>query len=289
MARGKGSSPLRLAVRRLLRNRLAVVGLSIVLVVVIVGTFPEWLAPHDPHERGAADAFRVAPGAHPAHWLGTDEAGRDVLSRLIHGAGFSLRVGAIGTSVAVILGVLIGSLSGFFLGTIDWILSRVTDTFFAFPSLLLAIGILATFERQTEGVVFAALGLVGWPGIARIVRGQVITLRESEYVLAARALGQSPVFILVRHILPNCMGPIVVVSTLMVAGNILAEAGLSFLGVGLPPPAPTWGRMLVDSKDYWIEMSWMGVFPGLAIMITLLGFNLFGDGLRDALDPKMRA
>ena len=137
-------------------------------------------------------------------------------------------------------------------------------------------------------VIFAALGLVGWPGIARIVRGQVITLRESEYALAARALGQSSPLILVRHILPNCMGPIAVVGTLMVAGNILAEAGLSFLGIGVPPPAASWGRMLVASKEYWQDKSWMGIFPGLAIMITVLGFNLLGDGLRDAFDPRMR-
>lgn len=289
MVRRKGTSPTRLALRRLLRNRLAVAGLLVVLVVVVVGTFPGFFAPHDPFERAASEAFRVAPGVHPEHLLGTDEAGRDVLSRLIYGAGISLRVGVIGTLVAVVIGVVIGSLAGFFLGWVDWALSRLMDTFFAFPSLLLAIGIIATIEKQSETVVFAALGLVGWPGIARIVRGQIITLREAEYVLAARALGQTSLRILGRHLMPNCLGPIVVLGTLMIAGNILSEAGLSFLGVGLPPPAPSWGRMLVDSKEFWTEMTWMGIFPGLAITITLLGFNLFGDGLRDAFDPRMRS
>ena len=137
--------------------------------------------------------------------------------------------------------------------------------------------------------MFWALGLVGWPGIARIVRGEVISLRERDFVMAARALGPRPTLILLRHVLPNCLGPIIVVATLLIGGNILSEAGLSFLGIGLPPPAPSWGRMLVDSKELWIDKPWMGLFPGLAIVVTLLGFNLLGDGLRDAFDPRMRA
>lgn len=284
----KSSSPLRLALRRLFRNRLAVFGLVIVLAIIVVGSFPSLFAPYDPMESNRATGWQVPPGAE-GHVLGTDEIGRDVLSRLVYGAGISLRVGVIGSLVAVTLGVLIGSLAGFFLGWVDSALSRLTDTFFAFPSLLLAIGIIAVFEEPGELVIFAALGLVGWPGIARIVRGQVIALRESEYVLAARALGQSSAWILLKHILPNCLGPIAVVGTLMIAGNILAEAGLSFLGVGLQPPNPSWGRMLVDSKEFWMEMQWMAIFPGAAIMVTVLGFNLFGDGLRDAFDPKMKA
>lgn len=280
-------SPTQLAIKRLLRNRLAVVGLVIVGFVLVVGVCASWIAPYDFEEQFRSDAWQVPPGSE-GHLLGTDELGRDVLSRLIYGAGISIRVGVTGTLVAVIIGVIMGGIAGYYLGLVDWASSRITDTFFAFPSLLLAIGILAIFEKPSEMVIFGALGLVGWPGIARIVRGQVITLRESEYVLSARALGQSDLKIFLKHILPNCMGPIIVVATLMIAGNILAEAGLSFLGIGLPPPQPSWGRMLVDSKELWIDLPWMGVLPGAAIMFTVLGFNLFGDGLRDAFDPRMR-
>ena len=285
-----GRSPTQLAIRRLKKNRLALVGLAVVMVVVVLGVLPGVFAQHEPAmQYRTEDAWQVAPFQNSSHPLGTDELGRDVLSRLIYGAGISLRVGVIGTGVAVFIGVFLGAIAGYFAGVTDWVVSRLTDTFFAFPSLLLAIGILAVFEKPTETIIFAALGLVGWPGVARIVRGQVISLRGSEYVLAAKALGQSSQWILIRHVLPNCMGPIVVVSTLMIAGNILAEAGLSFLGIGLPPPSPSWGRMLVDSKDQWTTMPWMGVLPGLAISFTVLGFNLFGDGLRDAFDPKMQA
>ncbi len=285
-----GRSPTQLAIRRLKKNRLALVGLAVVMVVVVLGVLPGVFAQHEPAmQYQTEDAWQVAPFQNSSHPLGTDELGRDVLSRLIYGAGISLRVGVIGTGVAVFIGVFLGAIAGYFAGVTDWVVSRLTDTFFAFPSLLLAIGILAVFEKPTETIIFAALGLVGWPGVARIVRGQVISLRGSEYVLAAKALGQSSQWILIRHVLPNCMGPIVVVSTLMIAGNILAEAGLSFLGIGLPPPSPSWGRMLVDSKDQWTTMPWMGVLPGLAISFTVLGFNLFGDGLRDAFDPKMQA
>ena len=292
----RGRSPTQMAFKRLRRNRLAMLGAVVVLIVTILALFPSWLVPS--HDDGTgpyqfAEQFRSAseyqqPPGIPGHPLGTDELGRDVLTRIIYGAGISLRVGLVGTVMAVLIGLFLGSLAGFRGGRVDTVISRLTDTFFAFPSLLLTIGILAVFEKPNEMVIFAALGFVGWPGVARIVRGQVISLRSSEFVLGARALGQNDTRILVGHVLPNCLGPVVVVSTLMIAGNILAEAGLSFLGIGLPPPAPSWGRMLVDSKEYWVNMPWMGIFPGVAIMITVLGFNLLGDGLRDAFDPKMK-
>ena len=290
-----GKSPTQMAFKRLRKNLLAMFGASVVLVVIFLACFPSWVVPQHADGSGpytAAEQFRTAdewqkPPGIPGHPLGTDELGRDVLTRLVYGAGISLRVGLVGTAVAVLIGLFLGSLAGFRGGRVDMLISRLTDTFFAFPSLLLTIGILAVFEKPNELVIFAALGLVGWPGVARIVRGQVISLRSSEFVLGARALGQTDTKILLSHLLPNCMGPVVVVSTLMIAGNILAEAGLSFLGIGLPPPNPSWGRMLVDSKEYWVDMPWMGIFPGVAIMFTVLGFNLLGDGLRDAFDPKM--
>ncbi|MGB1396891.1 MAG: ABC transporter permease [Planctomycetota bacterium] len=291
-----GKSPTQMAFKRLRKNLLAMLGAAVVLIVVVLAFFPSWVVPHHADGSGpytAAEQFRSAetwqkPPGIPGHPLGTDELGRDVWTRIVYGAGISLRVGLVGTAVAVLIGLLLGSLAGFRGGRVDMLISRLTDTFFAFPSLLLMIGILAVFEKPNEMVIFAALGLVGWPGVARIVRGQVISLRGSEFVLGARALGQTDSKILLGHLLPNCMGPVVVVSTLMIAGNILAEAGLSFLGIGLPPPNPSWGRMLVDSKEYWVDMPWMGIFPGVAIMFTVLGFNLLGDGLRDAFDPKMK-
>ena len=295
-ATNRGRSPTQMAFKRLRQNRLAMLGAVVVLVVTILAFFPSWLIPthvDDAEPYSFAEQFRgkseyQQPPGIPGHPLGTDELGRDVWTRIVYGAGISLRVGLVGTLVALFIGLILGSIAGFRGGRIDTLISRLTDTFFAFPSLLLMIGILAVFEKPNEIVIFAALGVVGWPGVARIVRGQVISLRGSEFVLGARALGQSDTRILIGHVLPNCLGPVVVVSTLMIAGNILAEAGLSFLGIGLPPPAPSWGRMLVDSKEYWVEMPWMGIFPGLAIMITVLGFNLLGDGLRDAFDPKMK-
>lgn len=287
-SRGYGQSPSKLALRRLYRNRLAMAGLLIVIGVIFLGVFPALATSSSPEEQfRSAQEWQQGPGV-AGHPLGTDELGRDVWTRIVYGAGISLRVGIVGTFVAVVIGVFLGALAGYHLGWVDTLISRLTDTFFAFPSLLLMIGILAVFEKPNEITIFAALGLVGWPGVARIVRGQVISLRGAEYVLAAKALGQTDGAILLRHLLPNCLGPIVVVSTLMIAGNILAEAGLSFLGIGLPPPTPSWGRMLVDSKDYWVKMPWMGFFPGLAIMLTVLAFNLLGDGLRDAFDPKMK-
>ncbi|HIO65737.1 MAG TPA: ABC transporter permease [Planctomycetes bacterium] len=295
-ATNRGKSPTQMAFRRLRRNVLAMAGAVVVLIVVLLAFFPSMLVPSHADGSGPygfAEQFRdkdqyQQPPLIPGHPLGTDELGRDVLTRIIYGAGISLRVGLIGTIVAVLIGLILGSVAGFRGGLVDTLISRLTDTFFAFPSLLLMIGILAVFEKPNEFVIFSALGVVGWPGVARIVRGQVISLRGSEFVLGARALGQSDTRILIGHVLPNCLGPVVVVSTLMIAGNILAEAGLSFLGIGLPPPAPSWGRMLVDSKEYWVTMPWMGIFPGLAIMFTVLGFNLLGDGLRDAFDPKMK-
>jgi len=295
-ATNRGKSPTQMAFRRLRRNVLAMAGAAVVLFVILLAFFPSMLVPS--HADGSGpyefdeqfrdkDQYQQPPGI-PGNPLGTDELGRDVLTRIIYGAGISLRVGLVGTIVAVLIGLILGSVAGFRGGLVDTLISRLTDTFFAFPSLLLMIGILAVFEKPNEIVIFSALGVVGWPGVARIVRGQVISLRGSEFVLGARALGQSDTRILIGHVLPNCLGPVVVVSTLMIAGNILAEAGLSFLGIGLPPPAPSWGRMLVDSKEYWITMPWMGIFPGLAIMFTVLGFNLLGDGLRDAFDPKMK-
>ena len=264
---------------------MGVVGATLVLVLVLVGLFAPLLAPHE-YEKQFRDHFEEGPGRE--HPLGVDPLARDSLSRIIYGARVSLQVAVAATIVAVALGVVVGALAGYFGGWTDEILMRIADAFSAFPGILLAIAITAAFHQRSLMVVFIALGLVGWTRPARIVRSQVLSLREEDFVHAARALGLRRRRIIFRHILPNCLGPVIVVATILMASNILGEAGLSFLGIGVQPPYPSWGGMLAEARNkdlarFW----WMCTFPGGAIALTVLGFNLLGDALRDALDPKM--
>jgi len=282
---GAGSAgPWRLAWMRFTRSRTAVVGASIVSLMILAAVFAPWLAPYE-----YDDPFRNAWPQGPSlkHPMGLDLVSYDILSRVLYGARVSLQVSVAATLVSVVVGVVAGALAGYFGKWLDEALMRVADAFSAFPGILLAIAITAAFDNRSLAVVFIALGLVGWPGLARIVRGQVLSLREEEFVMSARALGAGTFRILFRHILPNCLAPVIVAATLLMAGNILGEAGLSFLGIGVQPPYPSWGRMLADARGrislYW----WMCAFPGGVIAATVLGFNLLGDGLRDALDPRM--
>jgi ABC-type dipeptide/oligopeptide/nickel transport system permease subunit len=277
-----------MAVRRLLRNPAAVSGLAIVAVLVIVGLVAPFAVSGDDVTRAVAGVRPKSPPGFDGPLLGTDEQGRSVLPRLLRGATISLEIGVGSTLLAVLFGTLVGSISGYFRGWTDTILQRITDTFMAFPTLLLAIGITAIFEKPSALILFVVLGVVSWPPVARVVRGQFLSLREQDYVLSARSLGATNGRIILRHILPNCLGPIVVLGTLEVAANIMAEAGLSFLGIGVQPPEPSWGRMLFDAQKYMSEAPWLLVFPGTAIVLTVLGLNFFGDGLRDAFDPKMK-
>ncbi|MCZ7644579.1 MAG: ABC transporter permease [Planctomycetota bacterium] len=293
-----GAGPWRTLLRRLRRNRAALVALVVIAVLIALALGAAWFAPH-----AYQDQFRGAemkppgtrqltrrPGeleeASRAFVLGTDVNARDILSRMIYGARVSLSVGILATLVSLALGVLIGLLSGYFGGWLDACLMRLTDTVFAFPSVLLAVAITAVFDKPSFLVVFFALGLVGWTGIARVVRSQVLSVKTLDYIAAARALGAGHGRILLYHVLPNCLGPIVVLGTLSVGGNILGEAGLSFLGLGVQEPYPSWGGMLADAQGHYRDAWWLAVFPGLAIVATVLAFNLFGDGLRDALDPR---
>lgn len=285
-AAAAGRSPAALALRRLARSQTAVSGMVLTAILVVVGLAAPLLAPHS-YSAIDASVIRVPPLS-PGNPLGTDELGRDLLSRLMYGASLSLRMGLGATLVAVFIGVVLGAVSGYVGGWVDAVLQRITDTFMALPTLLLAIAITAVFENPTEIVLFLVMGLVSWPTVARLVRGQILSLRENDYALAARSLGATDGRILFRHLLPNCMGPIVVLATMLVASMILFEAGLSFLGLGVQPPYPSWGRLLYDGMKFHDSSPWLSVYPGACILLTVLGLNFFGDGLRDAFDPRMK-
>ena len=269
--------------RRFQRNPMALVGAAIVAVMLLAGLLAPWLAPYAYDEQ-----FRDAPALQPSreHLLGLDQLTRDCLSRVLYGARVSLEVAVAATAVSVVLGVVVGAVAGYFGKWADEGLMRIADAFSAFPGILLAIAIAAAFDQRSLVVVFVALGLVGWTGLSRIVRGQVLSLREEDFVQAARALGVGRLRIVFRHILPNCIAPVIVTATILMAGNILGEAGLSFLGLGVQPPYPSWGGMLAEARKVFTLHWWMAAFPGCAIALTVLGFNLLGDGLRDALDPR---
>lgn len=278
--------------RRLRRDPSAMFGVALVILIALAAIFAPLLAPHDP-----ADQFRdgLTPDGQPkpstlladgnARFpLGTDANGRDLLSRILYGARVSLIVGVLANTLAVTLGTLIGSVAGFFGGRLETVLMRFTDIMMAFPTLLLAMALVAIL-KPSMWIIIVVIGLVYWTWIARVVYGQVLSLRERDFVTATRALGASRRFILFRHILPQLIPTIIVWGTLGIATNVMLEASLSYLGIGVQPPTPSWGGMIQQGQSYYRTAPWMVIFPGLAIMITVFAFNLLGDGLRDALDP----
>lgn len=265
------------------RHRLGMVGLAIVLGLVIVAVAAPFLAPHDPLAQDILRARLQPPSA--TYPLGTDELGRDLLSRLIYGARISLTIGILAEGTALLIGSVIGALAGYLGGRVDDVLMRITEIFMAIPSLLFLIAVVAILE-PTVTTIALSLGAIGWPSEARIMRSQVLALKNLEYVTAAHAIGVPRFRVLVRHILPNALSPMIVVGTLGTAGAILTEATLSFLGLGIQQPIPSWGTMVNTGQNYIFTAWWYAIFPGLAIMITVLGFNFVGDALRDALDPN---
>ncbi|MBW3534489.1 MAG: ABC transporter permease [Gemmatimonadetes bacterium] len=285
-ARLAGIGQWELAVRAFSRNRTAVVGAVAILGFYLLALLTPLLAAFDPAAQGNLLTERlVAPSA--AHPLGTDQFARDVLSRLLYGARVSLAIGFVAVGISVTIGTLLGAVSGFFGGWVDAAVMRFVDVVIAFPRLVLLILIIALFEPSIFLIV-AVLGLTQWPGTARIVRGEVLSLREREFVLAARALGFGRIRIIGRHVIPNVLAPVIVAATLGIGNTIVLEAGLSFLGLGVQPPTPSWGTMVADGRNVLIDAWWISTFPGLAIVLVVLSFNLVGDGLRDALDPRMR-
>jgi len=270
--------------KRFLRDNRARIGIVIVIVMSLAALLAPLIARQDPV---AIDLLHLLERPSGGHWLGTDIQGRDVWSRLVYGARVSLTVGLISQSIALVLGVSLGLLAGFYGRWVDEVVMRLADVTLAFPTLLLLIAMVAALE-PSMGVVFATIGIVGWAGMARLVRGQVLVVRQLEYIQAIRALGAGDLRIMVQHVLPNVIAPVVIAATLGVAGAIMAEAALSFLGLGVPPPAPSWGSMIADGRDLeqLRRAPWTSVFPGVAIGAAVLGFNLLGDALRDALDPR---
>lgn len=268
-------------------NRLTYIGIFIAIILIIVAVFAPFIATHDVTAINTAMKY-ASPSAE--HWFGTDALGRDVFSRLIFGARISLQVGITVTVVSVIIGMIIGAMAGFYGGWIDKILSGyIFNVFLAFPGLLLAIALVA-FLGAGLGKLILALCIIGWVGYARVMRGQVLKVREFDFVQAARALGASNLRILFIHILPNAVQPLIVQASLGMAGAVLSEASLSFLGLGIPPPAPSWGTMIEEARglDTLYNAPHVLFFPGIAIALTVLAFNFIGDGLREYLDPKQR-
>jgi len=275
---------LRDAFRRLMLHRMTFFGFIIVVANVLLAIAAPFVSPNDPLEINLQN--KVLPPS-SGHYFGTDEYGRDIFSRVLHGASISLQISATSVILSLLIGIPLGGLSGFYGGFIDLIFMRMVDAIMSFPAILLAIGIMAALGPNKANLTIA-LGVVFIPRIARVIRGSVLSLKEKDFVEASRAIGNSEYRTFYRHVLPNCLSPIIVQSTMLFAYATLAEAALSFLGLGTPPPAPSWGNILSDGRNFMSDGPWMTIFPGLAIALAVFGYNLFGDGLRDLLDPRLK-
>ncbi|MFC4183728.1 nickel transporter permease [Saccharococcus thermophilus] len=271
--------------RQFRKNKIALVGLGIVVFFILLAIFAPLLAPYDFKDQNLAE--RLQPPS-SKHLFGTDDFGRDIFSRVLYGARISLWVGFFSVLGSVIAGSLLGIIAGYYGRWIDGIISRLFDIMLAFPSILLAIGIVAVLGPSLQNALIA-IAVINIPNFGRLIRSRVLSIKQEEYIMAAKAIGMSDMRILFHHILPNSMAPIIVQGTLAIATAIIEAAALGFLGLGAQPPNPEWGKMLADSKDFLTQAPWTMIFPGLAIMLTVLGFNLMGDGLRDALDPRMKS
>ena len=258
-------------------------GLMMIVVVFMVAGFASLLAPHDP---GRTEVSLKLKGPSPEHVLGTDQLGRDVFSRMLHGSRVSLSVGFVAVAISIFIGILVGALAGYYGGWIDSLLMRFVDMMLCFPSFFLILTVVALLGPSLFKVM-VVIGITSWMGTSRFVRAEFLSLRERDFTQAAKALGVKDSRIIFRHILPNALAPVFVTATLDVATAILVEAGLSFLGFGVQPPAPSWGNILTEGRTYIFDAWWLTLFPGLAILLTVLSFNLVGEGLRDALDPRL--
>jgi len=266
------------------KNKLMLSGAVIVLVLLIVSLLAPWLAPYDP---GQIDLTHVLAAPSAGHLLGTDQLGRDVLSRMIWGARISLKVGFVATGLAILIGAMLGAVAGYYGGWIDSVIMRLVDIMLCFPTFFLILAVIAFLEPSIWNIM-AIIGLTGWMGVTRLVRADFISLKERDFVKAAKAIGAGDLRIIFLHILPNAMASILVAATLGIAGAILTESALSFLGIGVQPPTPSWGNILTAGKDNIDIAWWLSLYPGLAILVTVVGYNLLGEGIRDFLDPRLK-
>jgi len=280
----KLASPLKEAWQSFYRNKLALIGLAIVIFFIILALIAPVIAPYSYKEQVLTDRMQ-APSS--KHWFGTDDFGRDIFSRVIYGARISLWVGFSSVLGSVVVGTMLGIVAGYYGRWVDAIISRIFDIMLAFPSILLAIAVVAILGPSLQNALIA-IAIVNIPNFGRLVRSKVLSVKQDEYIMAARAIGMKDSRILFRHILPNSISPVIVQASLAIATAIIEAAALGFLGMGAQAPTPEWGKMLADSKNYLMQAPWTLFFPGMAIMLTVLGFNLMGDGLRDAMDPKMK-
>lgn len=283
-AEEKHVSPMMEAWQSFYKNKLALAGLGIVIFFIILAIIAPFIAPYSFKEQVLADRLQ-APSSE--HWFGTDDFGRDIFSRIVYGARISLWVGFFSVLGSVVAGTALGIIAGYYGRWVDAIISRIFDIMLAFPSILLAIAVVAILGPSLQNALIA-IAVINIPNFGRLVRSKVLSIKQEEYIMAARAVGMKDTRILFRHILPNSVSPVIVQATLAIATAIIEAAALGFLGLGAQAPTPEWGKMLADSKQYLVQAPWTLFFPGIAIMLTVLGFNLMGDGLRDVLDPKMK-
>jgi peptide/nickel transport system permease protein len=269
--------------KRFSRNKLSILGTIAIFLLIMIAALAPFLAPYDPT---SIDVHHVLSPPSLKHPLGTDELGRDLLSRIIWGSRISLKVGFVAVSISVLIGIVIGALAGFYGGLIDAILMRFVDIMLAFPTFFLILAVISILEQNIL-TIMVVIGITSWMDVARLVRAEFLSLKEKDFVSAARAIGASDKRLIFKHILPNALSPVFVAATFGVAGAILIESGLSFLGLGVQPPNPSWGNILTAGKDNIEVAWWLSFFPGLAILITVLSYNLVGEGLRDALDPRL--
>ena len=281
---GTMKSSKKLALQQLKKNKIAIIGLIIIISLAFIALFAPFIAPHDPIEQNLDKRLLTPCREYP---MGTDDLGRCLLSRIIYGTRVSLKLGVIVVGIITVIGVTLGLISGYYGGIVDEIIMRLVDVVLAFPGIILALAVAGALGPGLFNVMLA-LAMVGWTGLARVVRGSVLSIKEKEFVESARALGCSDLHIMTRHILPNVMAPVIVLATLDMAFIILAAAGLSFLGLGAQPPTPEWGSMLNSGRAFMRTAPHLTTYPGLAIMVTVLAFNFLGDGLRDALDPRQQ-
>jgi len=271
--------------KRFLANRLAVAGAIVVISLFVVAILAPWIAPWDPYD---FDAKHVLEAPSRAHLLGTDGLGRDVLSRMLYGARVSLMVGFVAVGISTLTGVVLGALAGYFGGVVDVIVMRFVDVMLNFPTFFLILAVIAYLDATIWNIMIV-IGMTSWMGVCRLVRAEIMSLRERDFMVAAEALGLPPSRIILWHALPNALAPVFVSAILGVAGAILVESGLSFLGLGVQPPTASWGNILTEGKSTLEVAWWLSLFPGVAILITVLGYNLFGEGLRDVIDPRLKS